>query len=222
LESSEAITFEIYLLTYTLLCYRQHMPVNLDAFPVIGEHLAVELANTLYDRPADPIDFLDSNESITAWFGLAAPDAPVAMPRRIERDRADTLRQLRTATRTLLVNAATGSAPSSSAINTLNQCASLVPVCYQFAWTNPHGPIATLFPVTRGVDAVITFLALQAISFVTGPDLAFVRRCDGRDCPMLFVQRHHKRRFCYDGCSHRSRQARYYQAHHRPTKGPLQ
>jgi hypothetical protein len=30
---------------------------------------------------------------------------------------------------------------------------------------------------------------------------------------MFFVQRHHKRRFCHEGCAHRARQARYYRSH---------
>ncbi|HEV2241669.1 MAG TPA: CGNR zinc finger domain-containing protein [Streptosporangiaceae bacterium] len=47
-----------------------------------------------------------------------------------------------------------------------------------------------------------------------GPAVRRVRRCEGRDCRMLFLPANPRRRWCTpDVCGNRARVARYYQRH---------
>ena len=196
------------------------MELTLDMFPVLGEPLAVELANTLYERPESTIDFLARSDWIIAWLGLAAKSSP-PIPKRIDASNGASIRLLRDAVRSLLTTATRPlERPDPTCIETLNRFTDSAEYCYRLDWPADRAPTALMTPTGRGFDAVLTYLGIESISFLASPARNRVRRCDGPDCPMLFVQLHHKRRFCHDGCAHRARQARYYQNHsRRPNTG---
>jgi predicted RNA-binding Zn ribbon-like protein len=186
------------------------MSVDTDLFPVIGEPLPVELANTHYQRPGFETDFFADGASIVAWFDLVEPDLPSPLPRRLTGHRVAAMRLLRDAMHAVL-GAGTNKQPiPEHAVVTLNAFAAAVPCRYRLEFDG--AAVAAITTIGRGFDATLASLAISCITFIAGPDLARVRRCDGPDCPMFFVQRHHKRRFCYDGCAHRARQARYYRS----------
>ncbi len=177
---------------------------------VVGEPFAVELANTLYAREGEPIDFLASSEQIVAWLGRVPVTESVSVPTHLGNSQIQTVRSLRDAVRDLLVATAEGAVPPATAVDVLNRAASLVECRVGLRWPVDGGPVAETTPLGRGFSAVLVVMAIECISFLVSPSRALVRRCDGPDCPMLFVQRHHKRRFCHDHCAHRARQARYY------------
>ena len=196
------------------------MEMTVDMFPVIGEPRAVELANTLYVRPGSTVDFLDRSDWIVTWLGLAVSDSALTLPKRIDQAGGADLRSIRDAVRDLLSTATQRNGqpdPSGVAtlsVATLNRFTDAPRVRYRLEWAADSPPRSAIVPTGRGLAAVLTHLAIESVSFLGSGDVARVRRCDGPDCPMLFVQQHHKRRFCHDGCAHRARQARYYQ-HHR-------
>jgi predicted RNA-binding Zn ribbon-like protein len=55
---------------------------------------------------------------------------------------------------------------------------------------------------------VLGALAHDLMDVLANPARLLV--CANDDCSMLFVQHHHRRRWCHDGCGHRHRQAAYY------------
>lgn len=191
------------------------MDLDIDSLPLLGEPLAVELANTLYESPDETIDFLATSEWIVAWFDRAVATSPARLPRRLDRSQVDAVRAVRNAVHMALTAVSNPGLPAPvEAVSTLNRYCGAVPCRYQLTWPQDRPPTAHVTPSGRGFDAAIAFVSIECVAFIAGADLANVRRCDGPGCPMFFVQRHHKRRFCHDGCAHRARQARYYRNHH--------
>jgi predicted RNA-binding Zn ribbon-like protein len=199
-------------LTILRVCYRQQMLVDPDLFPIIGEPFPVELANTLYERPGAETDFFADSASIVAWFDLVGGTGVSPLPRRLGTDHAESIRTLRDAMHEILRTSTSQTGLPQGAATALNTLAGAVPCRVRLDITGE--PTVSVTPLGRGLAATLTSLAITCVNFVAGPDLALVRRCDGPDCPMFFVPRHHKRRFCYDGCAHRARQARYYRSLH--------
>jgi predicted RNA-binding Zn ribbon-like protein len=195
-------------------------PVEIDPemLPILGEPLAVEFANTLYRRPGAEFDFLGTGAWIVAWFDYADTASLGRIPRHVNVTQTQSIQAIRNAVHTLF-NAATGNQPpSATAITTLNTAAGQVPCRVRLEWTTGAAPVARTTPAGRGVDGIVTALAIECITFIASPSMALVRRCEGPGCPMFFVQQHHKRRFCYDGCAHRARQSRYYRNHHQAAR----
>lgn len=195
---------------------RTHLEVDLEMLPILGEPFAVEFANTRYDRPGQPFDFLGSVPWMLAWFDQADTEAHGRLPRSLDAARQESIRSVRDAVHSVLLSTTHGRRLSIAAIDTLNRTADVVPHRFRLEWSSELAPVASVKPVGRGIDATIASIAIACITFVASPLLVQVRHCDGPDCPMFFVQQHHKRRFCHDGCSHRARQSRYYRNHHHP------
>ncbi len=190
-------------------------PVDLDLMPLLGEPLAVELANTAYQRPGSPFDFLATSEGIVHWFDKVALESPAALPRHLSGDRCELIRSLRDAVRSVLEAKTRGVVLPRAPLTTLSRFLDSSTYRVQLEWPDlqrPIQPTLSTLPIGRGFDAAFAFLALECASFVASSDFNLVLRCDGPDCPMFFVQHHHKRRFCHDGCAHRARQNRYYQS----------
>ena len=97
----------------------------------------------------------------------------------------------------------------SKAVTTVKRAARSVPSHLQLHCGSGN-PSAVLGHVGRGIDAFVATLATRCIDFLGGPNLTLVRRCSRTPCPIFFLQVHHKRGFCHEGCAHRARQARHY------------
>jgi predicted RNA-binding Zn ribbon-like protein len=61
-----------------------------------------------------------------------------------------------------------------------------------------------------GDTALLGDLATACIELLTDDRARLLRRCEGPDCCLFFVQHHPRRRYCHESCAHRDRQARYY------------
>jgi predicted RNA-binding Zn ribbon-like protein len=178
-----------------------------DDLPLIGEPLAVELANTRYGDGDDRIDFLGTPRLIAMWFAHAG--AAPRLPARLTGRDADRLRDLRDATHTLIGQTVDRVALSTRAVDALNRYAARGQRVLRLDVVEGGLRIGSAGP-GRGIDAVLGLLAHEAITLLGGPDAARLRRCDHPDCTMAFVQRHRRRRWCHPSCGHRTRQARYY------------
>jgi predicted RNA-binding Zn ribbon-like protein len=178
-----------------------------DDLPLIGEPLAVELANTRYGDGRDRIDFLANPRLIAMWFAHV-PAAP-RLPARLTPRDAELLRDLRDATHALIGRRVDGLPPSIAAVETLNRHAARGPRTLRLDVAAGGVRIGSS-STARGIDAVLGHLAHEAITLLGGPDAARLRRCDHPECTMAFVQQHRRRRWCHPSCGHRTRQASYY------------
>jgi predicted RNA-binding Zn ribbon-like protein len=186
------------------------MPVAFDPddFPIIGEPLPVEFANSLYAAGPHTIDFLASPDMIRQWFALAAPD--VEVPGTIRRADADSIREMRDAIHAIVTALAIGSNPAVESVAVLNRYASRAPWFLRLGRDDIGRPVAIPRRTAKPIDALLGRIANDTIELVAGPSRIQLRQCNGPGCAMLFVKVHHKRRWCHQCCGHRARQAGYY------------
>ena len=99
--------------------------VDPEEFPLIGEPLPVEFANSLYESEGVAIDFLATPRLAQMWFELAATDA--SLPTRLRRVDSDAIRELRNVIRHVFCDLANDIVPSASAVSVLNRYAARGP-----------------------------------------------------------------------------------------------
>lgn len=166
--------------------------------PILGtEPLIVELANTLYGAE----DFLGTAELAALWFttvGARPPRDPAAA------------RALRDSVHALFMATVTATAPPSAAIAHVNAVAAAAATSPQLV-RQPTGTFVAGRRATATGDAsLLGDLATACIELLTDGRSRLLRRCEGPDCCLFFVQHHPRRRYCHESCAHRDRQARYY------------
>jgi len=159
--------------------------------PLLGEPVSVEFANTLYGE----FDFLDEPETARSWVAEVVPGH--ALPE-------DGLTELRNAVRRIFLAVSAGAALDSADVRLVNECAAAAPSVWQLT----SG--ATAAQTRIGARVLLAELAEDCVRVVASADVHPVRLCESDDCPMLFVRKHHRRRWCHNSCGHRVRQAAYY------------
>lgn len=166
--------------------------------PILGtEPLVVEFANTLYGDA----DYLGTAELAALWFTTAG-----AHPLR------DTTaaRTLRDSIHSLFTAVVTATAPPVTAIVHVNAAAARAPTSPQLVWQSTGALTADNRGIATGDAALLGGLATAGIELLTDGRARLLRRCEGPDCCLFFVQHHPRRRYCHESCAHRDRQARYY------------
>lgn len=165
-----------------------------EDLPLLGEPPAIELANTWYGAGPSAHDFLGDAEVARRWASwVVGGDALVDVAALVE---------LRDAVRALIVARIDGSPLDPAAVRVVNRHAAEACASIRLRVDGAAASSAVSF---RGGAAAR--VATSCVEVLTGPDP--IRRCEGPGCTMFFVQGHGRRRFCYEGCSHRARQRRY-------------
>ena len=169
--------------------------------PILGtEPLVVEFANTLYGTE----DFLGTAELAARWFTTAGA--------RAVRDTA-AARALRDSVHALFTAIVTATTPPAAAIAHVNMAAAAAPISPQLI-RQPTGRLVAGSTTTATADtALLGGLAIACVELLTDDRARLLRRCEGPDCCLFFVQHHPRRRYCHESCAHRDRQARYYRRH---------
>ena len=174
-----------------------------------GEPLALDLVNTVVGPPGAETDLLGSPEALRAW--LAA-----------ERDRlgrADgeidpgAVRTLRGHVEAAIQAARAGQPPPPAALRAITAALRDAPAYQELAWDG-KGVTAVSRRPGSPTAILLAQLAAAAAELLTSPAIRQVRRCEGRDCRMLFLPANPRRRWCSPAlCGNRARVARYYQRH---------
>jgi predicted RNA-binding Zn ribbon-like protein len=176
--------------------------------PILGEHAPVDFANSWYEHPGGVIDHLADPAGAARYLLHLSWDEPLALPRRLTSPQAADLRGLRDAIRRLLFAVVDEAQPRYADLAIVNRAGGRGRVAVGLEWTPERGPVARRRVRGSQLDTVVVHLALGTIELVTNRATS-IRRCAHPSCTMLFVQDHHRRRFCTPGCSHRDRQHRY-------------
>lgn len=170
--------------------------------PLLGEPLLVELANSLYVTPEVRFDALACPESARAWLEAAVPSHA---PHDLAIEEFLDFRSLRDALVAVFDHREGDPAPQ-DAVRTLNELASHPP---HLVWEDDAEPRLTV----EG-SAFRRFLldtSRLAIVWTVGRERHTVHVCGRPECPMRFVRREARRRYCGARCASAHRQARYNQ-----------
>lgn len=188
--------------------------ISADDLPLLGtEPLALELANTDYGQGGPwPFDFLAEEADARLWL-----QATGLLPADHEVERLSDIIELRDRARRLIVAALEGRPPRTEDLEHINRCAGLVSGAPALRFDPEAGWHAAEANRGSTIDRALQRLAQGAITLLAGDDRERLRVCAAPDCTMLFVQAHHRRRFCHPSCSNRTRQARFAARHPQQT-----
>jgi predicted RNA-binding Zn ribbon-like protein len=180
-------------------------------FPLLGEPLPVDFANTLHFERDEPTDDLATTALIRGWFAATGRRSGLECPHRLSSKDSQRIRECRDAVAKICRACATHRVFPRGPVSALNS----------FTAAAPAAPFVTIgaddeirisqVHVGGPVDVMLGRIAFATIDLISGPRGDLLRVCEGDDCSMLFVKNHSRRRWCTDGCGHRDRQARYYQ-----------
>lgn len=175
-------------------------------FRLLGEPLALELANTVPRRHAGGADDLLGNPNdAVAWLvaeGLSRPDDPdlafaelVAL-RNAVRDTAEALIAKRR--------------PSADSLHTLNEVAARRPTTPIIRYR--RGRLEVVENLWGApLDDALGRIARDAVRLFGGPQASRIKQCEGPGCLLLFAATTPRRRWCSSQfCGNRVRVARHY------------
>jgi predicted RNA-binding Zn ribbon-like protein len=165
----------------------------MTTFPLLGEPLAVDLANTTVRVRGRDVDLIADDEGVTAWLDLHPTLGPAD---------GGELRALRDAVREVFRATTDTRAAAPTALAAVNEAAQR---CQATLTSTSDGPTVTW---TGGALAV---LARSAVEVVAAEGL---RGCANHDCVLFFAHGDERRRFCdTKTCANRARQARHRERH---------
>jgi predicted RNA-binding Zn ribbon-like protein len=188
------------------------------AFPLLGEPLPVELANTRFARRGVLVDGLTTRGDLLAWLVSHREDFPAA----IDLDAAgqclelEDVGALRDLLRELFAAVVAGTRPADAAIAALNRLARQAPAAPQLDWPPEPGRQSSVSLHPTGDDpaaAVLAELARATIRLLGGPDRERLRICQAPGCVLFYVKQHPRREWCSPACGNRARAARHYYRH---------
>lgn len=189
-------------------------------YPVIGEPIVLELANTNYRNIDEMIDFLASPTLVEGWFVASPTGSLITRPTRWNAATRAQLAGIRDAIYDVMNCLIDNRLPERQSITRLNVAAATSTPVPELRWIRNEGPSIRVRVATGpAIDSLLNDLAVRALELLTGPRAADVRRCASDDCWMLFLKDHPRRRWCHNSCGHRNRQASYYRRTHPQTPG---
>ncbi|RSS68665.1 ABATE domain-containing protein [Streptomyces sp. WAC06614] len=175
-----------------------------DAFPLLGEPLALDLVNT---RTAEG-DLLDGPSALAAW--LEQQSARLTPPAEVGEAELAAVRAVREATRAALDAVRAGGRPE---LHALNAALAAAPAYRELSW-DASGPSVTVHRAATPDRALAAELAEAAVDLLTDPKASRIRACEAADCVLIFLPAHPRRRWCVaTTCGNRTRVARYYARH---------
>jgi predicted RNA-binding Zn ribbon-like protein len=166
-------------------------------------HPALELVATLAGRRREPLERLDSPETLADWLGQAGLVAGATCTE----EHLAGARELREAVYRLVEAARTEKRPRPADVRVLNVWAAVAPPVPEL-----DARLQTTWRAPDLTAAALGTLARSAVALLTGPDLARVRNCADPTCSLLFIDRSRpgRRRWCsMDRCGNKTKTARY-------------
>ena len=180
------------------------------AFTLLGEPLAVELANTRPLRDNMRQELLATDADAAAWLALHAGALPAGHQH--APPTAKQLRAMRDAVDSLFEAAVESGPPAPQAVAHVNHASAAAPLRLELDWRE-GGPARAVpaAPMPPSPEASLAAIARSAIEILGDPRGSRLRRCEAPDCVLLFVATNPRRRWCSTAaCGNRVRVARHY------------
>jgi predicted RNA-binding Zn ribbon-like protein len=180
-------------------------------FPLLGEPLALDLANTIVHHAGQDLDLLTDERQLQAWLDQQGPRLP---PAEATKQVLAAVHSIRRPLRRCLDAVRDHGAPPADAIAALNRAAAAAPASVAMQLDPSGRPQRLTRRPGPAANQVAAVLAEAAIQFLTDHDPRRLRQCAAEDCILLFYAAHPRRRWCSaDGCGNRERVRRHYQRH---------
>jgi predicted RNA-binding Zn ribbon-like protein len=185
--------------------------------PLLGEPLALELANATYAVRGREVDGMQTVTELTAWLdNTRARFTTPLTDDDLHSFTADDLlqvRALRAAIRDLASAVVRSEPPPAEAVEEINRQVRLAPRWHELAWTD--GPYSKECTTASPRTSVLAELASSAVEVFAGQQRAQLRSCEAPGCILFFVKDHARREWCSAACGNRVRAARHYEKHKR-------
>lgn len=174
--------------------------VRAAGFSVIGEELAIDLANTVKHAASPARDLLVDAGNADFW--------------RLERDRLpapavpsrEASASLRSAIRSLLEARMADEPAPLWAVEVVNSVAA---AAVSTATLSENWSSDETLAATDDDSRVLSAVARNAIQFLSSAESSRLRQCGSSTCSMLFVASHAKRLWCSPECGNRQRVRRF-------------
>jgi len=190
-------------------------------FPVLGQALSIEFANTVWFGGGRIHDALEGADVADRWLAAMAPRYATVLAGGPDRRLAPVDERLRTqlvalrgTVRELFTALAARTAPGDEVLARLSAASRESPRWLE-ASLQPDGGVVTA-PRRSGGDparALIAALADDALTLAGGPESRRLLSCPCPGCLGFFLQDDPRRRFCSPTCSTRWRVSRHYSRH---------
>ena len=190
--------------------------------PLLGEPLALELANAAYAVRGRPVDGMRTLTELTAWLHdlrarLTTPLADGDLHTFTDEDLLR-IRALRAAIRDVATAVVRSEPPPAEAVEEINRQVRLAPRWHELGWSD--GPYSRECTTASPRFSVLAELASSAVEVFAGQQRAQLRACEAPGCVLFFVKDHARREWCSTACGNRVRAARHYEKHKRVSERP--
>ena len=179
--------------------------------PVVADHPALDLLNTVAKVDDRPFDFLRTDGDVVRWLirlgALPEGSAPKVPPRSL----LEAARSLRETVRTLVLRRKEGKKADPSALNSFLRAAEAHP---ELVWDGPGAPRLQRKRELRTPEQFLAPLAESAAELLSSGDFDLVRPCGNHECSLWFYDRtkSHRRRWCsMAACGNRHKVAAFRQ-----------
>ena len=195
--------------------------IQASTFDFTGNHVCLDFANTVQDRPTNPHELLNSYNDLVSW----SQEAHILTENEARQLREEATRRpteaavvlqraihLREALYRIFLALIMGSSPQEADLVTFNALLSetmaqgcLVPKESGFAWDWSNKE--------KALDHMLWPLVRSAADLLTSENLDDVRVCASEDCRWLFLDtsKNHSRRWCdMKSCGNRAKVRKHY------------
>ncbi|QFG67581.1 CGNR zinc finger domain-containing protein [Ornithinimicrobium pratense] len=177
----------------------------------LGDHLAVDFANTVREVGGAMVDLIPTVDDFTGWLGEEAQRLPQL--EELSEDGLRDLRQLRDSILSLLHAATAGGELPAPAVTLVNDAV------FKAATTRTLIGVGQTQAVPACSDPVMALrgmLAAAAIDLLAREDLANLALCRAPGCGQFFHRARPNQRWCSPGCGNRARVDRHRHRQARP------
>ncbi|RDI97285.1 hypothetical protein DVT68_17425 [Dyella solisilvae] len=173
----------------------------------LGDDLALNFINTAYGVGKGARECLRTDADVLNWLGRAELPAQASGIKRGELVRQAL--ELRQIALELVEKRATGKAGNPQGLNRLLEAGSRYS---QLVWPRSGPPALATHERLGGVEGLLLPVAQAVADLLSGTDFRYVRRCEGPECTLWFLDRTkaHSRRWCSPAlCGNRAKVAAF-------------
>ena len=185
-------------------------------FPLLGEPLALDLANTRFTHRGREVDLLPAPAALAEWLALEGERIPESL-RRPDRPAWAALIRLRRHIEACLEALLASRPLPPDSLAAVNRAAAAAPLHRELDQGGDGRLCSRSQRLGTPAQQLAAIVAESAVELLAEHRPGTIRQCDGDDCELVFISPGQRRRWCSPAiCGNRARVARFYRRHRRP------